>query len=96
MQTAISRIAEAGRLEKQMQKDALSLMFSKSDGEAEEAVPCNHAVSGCEWVGTATERAKHLCDFDLVPCPHAAQGCRVENATFEHYLLIRIFKNIIS
>ena len=75
MQTAISRIAEAGRLEKQMQKDALSLMFSKSDGEAEEAVPCNHAVSGSEWVGTATERAKHLCDFDLVPCPHAAQGC---------------------
>ena len=77
MQTAISRIAEAGRIEKLMKTDALSLMFSKTGGgEGEEAVaPCNHADAGCEWKGTATERAKHLCQFDMVPCPHTALGC---------------------
>ena len=82
MQTAISRIAEAGAIEKKMKADALSLVFSGQGGPGEEdeaVAPCNHAADGCEWEGTASERADHLC-WRLQQCCLNLHGLREVHA----------------
>ena len=71
MDVAIKRIAETSKINKSITQDTISLLFADGNHQNIKINTCNHKSEGCDWMGTATDRQKHCCPFDLIPCPSA-------------------------
>ena len=71
MDVAIKRIAETSKINKSITEDTISLLFADGTANQQNINPCNHESKGCDWMGTATDRQKHCCPYDLIPCPSA-------------------------
>ena len=77
MDVAISRIAEASLIDKQITSDSIALLFNNST-DSEPLNPCCFQSKGCTWVGINKDRPLHRCAFDKIHCPSLKHGCQIQ------------------